>query len=172
MDSKPSIPRQAAIAVAFLAAVALTAFLGSLASTQNVDGWYASAEKVPWDPPNSVFGPVWSALYFLIAIAGWLIWRAGYREGSVNAAKRPLAIWATQIILNGLWTPAFFAGYLIFGRPAWWIALAVILSLIAVVAWLAAAAAPWSRVASWIMVPYLLWLIFATSLNIGIIVLN
>ena len=158
--------------VVLLAVVALIAFLGSLATMPNTDGWYADAEKVPWDPPNAVFGPVWSVLYFLIAVAGWLIWRAGYREGKPNQARRVLAVFIAQLALNSLWTPVFFAGYPLIGEPAWWIALGIILALIASVIWLAVNAARWSKLAAWIMVPYLLWLLFATSLNVGIIVLN
>lgn len=172
MNTRPPISRQTVMAVVFLGTVALVAFLGSLASTSNVEGWYASAEKVPWDPPNAVFGPVWTTLYVLIAVAGWLVWRAGYRKGDQNAARKPLTIWVAQIILNGLWTPAFFAAYPLIGEPAWWIALAIIIALMFTVVWLATTAAHWSRIAAWIMVPYLLWLLFATSLNVGIIALN
>lgn len=160
------------MAAILLAAVALIAFLGSLASASNVDGWYASAAKVPWDPPNSLFGPVWSALYLMIALAGWLIWRNGYRENRPNAAGKPLRIYAMQLVFNALWTPVFFAGYPAIGEAAWWIALIIIVALIVSVIWLAGAAARWSRIAAWIMVPYLLWLLFATTLNIGIITLN
>lgn len=168
----PAVARQVVTGVVLLAVVALIAFLGSLATMPNTDGWYADAEKVPWDPPNVVFGPVWSVLYFLIAVAGWLIWRAGYREGKPNQARRVLAVFIAQLALNSLWTPVFFAGYPLIGEPAWWIALGIILALIASVIWLAVNAARWSKLAAWIMVPYLLWLLFATSLNVGIIVLN
>lgn len=155
-----------------LASVAVIAFLGSLASISNTDGWYAEVEKVTWDPPNAVFGPVWSILYFLIAVAGWLIWRRGYREGQPNAAKKTLTIFTAQLILNGLWTPTFFAGYPVIGEIAWWLALVIILALIVTVALLGVSALSWSRSAAWIMLPYLLWLLFAASLNVGIIALN
>ncbi|MGO3146821.1 MAG: TspO/MBR family protein [Leucobacter sp.] len=168
----PAVARQVVTGVVLLAVVALIAFLGSLATMPNTDGWYADAEKVPWDPPNAVFGPVWSVLYFLIAVAGWLIWRAGYREGKPNQARRVLAVFIAQLALNSLWTPVFFAGYPLIGEPAWWIALGIILALIASVIWLAVNATRWSKLAAWIMVPYLLWLLFATSLNVGIIMLN
>ncbi|PRI10647.1 TspO/MBR family protein [Leucobacter massiliensis] len=171
-DAGPSRPRQLLAALAFLLIVALIAVLGSLASASNVDGWYAEAEKVPWDPPNVVFGPVWTVLYALIALAGWLIWRAGFAAGRPNRARRALGIFVAQLVLNSLWTPVFFAGFPLFGEAAWWIALAIIVALAITVVWLAAAAAPWSKVAAGIMVPYLLWLLFATSLNIGIIALN
>lgn len=170
--AKPTTARQIGIGVALLAAVTAIAFLGSLATVPNTDGWYADAEKVPWSPPNSVFGPVWSILYFLIAVAGWCVWRAGSRSGSPNAARGTLRVYIVQLLLNALWTPVFFAGYPVIGEVAWWIALVIILALIASVARLAVASAKWSKVAMWIMIPYLLWLVFATSLNLGIIVLN
>lgn len=168
----PTTLRQVIVAIAFVVIIAAVAFGGSLASTGNVDGWYANAEKVPWDPPNSVFGPVWTLLYALIALAGFLIWRSGFRMGGPNAARSALRLFVVQLVLNSLWTPAFFAGYPVFGAAAWWVAAVIIIALIVVVIALAIAAAKWSRIASWIMVPYLLWLCFATSLNIGIIVLN
>lgn len=170
--ARPSVMRQVAVGVGLLLAVAVIAIGGSFASMPHTDGWYATAEKVAWSPPNSVFGPVWSALYLLIAIAGWLIWRSGYRGGRPNAAKRSLALYAVQLVLNGLWTPVFFAGYPLVGEIAWWAALAIILALIVAVIWLACLAMKWSKIGAWIMVPYALWLIFATSLNIGIIALN
>lgn len=168
----PTTLRQVIAAVIFLLIVAAVALGGSLASTGNVDGWYANAEKVPWDPPNAVFGPVWTALYALIALAGFLIWRAGFRMGGPNAARSALALFVTQMVLNALWTPIFFAGYPVIGAAAWWIAAVVIIALIVVVVALAVSAAKWSRIASWVMVPYVLWLCFASTLNIGIIALN
>ena len=76
------------------------------------------------------------------------------------------------MILNLLWTPVFFAGYPIVGAAAWWAALIVILVLIGTVVALIIATAKWSKLAAWLLVPYLAWLLFATSLNIGIIALN
>lgn len=168
----PTTLRQVLVGIVFLLIVAAVAFGGSFASGDNVDGWYADAEKVPWDPPNAVFGPVWTALYALIALAGFLIWRAGFRMGGPNAARSALSLFVVQMVLNSLWTPAFFAGYPIFGEAAWWVAAVIIIALIIVVIALAVSAAKWSRIASAIMVPYLLWLCFASTLNIGIIALN
>lgn len=172
MHTRPSVARQIAVGAGLILVVTMIATLGSLATIPNTDGWYAEVAKVPWNPPNGVFGPVWSVLYFLIAIAGFLIWRAGYRGKRPNAARRTLWMYAAQLVLNGVWTPIFFAGFPLVGEVAWWAALIVILALIACVVSLAVSAAKWSRIAAWIMVPYLLWLAFATTLNAGIIVLN
>ena len=178
--TKPTVLRQVVMAVIFLVIVASVAAFGSLATIPNTEnGWYADAVKVAWSPPNWLFGPAWSLLYFLIAVSGFLLWRAGYagtgadpRNVVRNRAQGPLTIYAIQMILNLLWTPVFFAGYPIVGAAAWWAALIVILVLIGTVVALIIATAKWSKLAAWLLVPYLAWLLFATSLNIGIIALN
>lgn len=169
----PTTKKQVGIAALLLAIVAAIAVAGSLATIPNTEGWYLDVHKVAWNPPSSVFGPAWSVLYILIAAAGFLIWRAGYvGEGKTNAAKSVLWTFGIQLGLNAIWTPIFFAGYPVFGQGAWWVALVVILSLIAVVIWLIMESVKVSKAAAWLLVPYLLWLIFAASLNAGIIGLN
>lgn len=185
--STPPVARRVGVAVLLLAIVAAIALLGSLASSPNIDGWYASATKVPWNPPNWVFGPAWSLLYLLIAYAGYLIWRAGYAGRSPgpahsaaasaekpgpNSARKQLRIYAAQLILNASWTPVFFAGYPLIGEAAWWVALAIINALVITVVWLTATTFRISKPAAWMLIPYLLWLTFATTLNAGIIALN
>lgn len=172
LRTRPSPKLQILLGVVFLCAVALIAFIGSLATVPNTDGWYATVTKAPWSPPNEVFAPVWSVLYVLIAAAGWLTWRSGYRASKPNAARPVLVIYAIQLVLNSLWTPAFFGAYPLIGPVAWWIALAIIVALIVTVVQFIVGARRWSKTASWIMVPYLLWLVFATSLNIGLIAVN
>ncbi|HET6270965.1 MAG TPA: TspO/MBR family protein, partial [Arthrobacter sp.] len=68
----------------FLGASAVVAALGSLVTLNNVNGWYASADKAPWTPPNWVFGAAWTALYLAMAVAAWLVWRRR-AEGSRTA---------------------------------------------------------------------------------------
>jgi benzodiazapine receptor len=170
---RPSTGRQVGAAVGFLGIVAAVAFLGSLATTPNTDGWYADVERVAWSPPNAVFGPAWTLLYFLIAVAGFLIWRAGF-SGSAqkNRARGALVLFVIQLVLNFAWSPIFFAGYPMFGEPAWWLAMAVILVLIGFVIALIAVGRRSSKAAAWLLLPYLAWLIFASTLNAGIIYLN
>ncbi|MGO1770107.1 MAG: TspO/MBR family protein [Microbacterium sp.] len=169
---RPTIPRQILMGAVFLAIVAAVALLGSLATIPNTDGgWYDDAETVPWSPPNGVFGPAWTTLYALIAIAGFLIWRAGHTAES-NRARPALILFGVQMVLNLAWTPVFFAGYPIVGEPAWWAALVVILLLMAAVIMLIVSARRWSKVAAWLLVPYLGWLLFASTLNAGVIALN
>lgn len=169
---QPTVGLQIAVAGLLLIIVAAIAYFGSLATVANVGGWYAAVEKAPWDPPNAAFGPVWSALYILIALAGWLVWRRGYRKGEPHAARSTLALYGVQLVLNAAWTPAFFAGFPLIGRSAWWIALAIILGLLVCVIALARAAAKWSKLAMWIMLLYAAWLLFASTLNLWIILLN
>lgn len=86
---------QVAVLAGFLAASFLVAALGGLATAGNVQGWYASADKAPWSPPNLVFGPVWTVLYTAMAVAAWLVWRKR------SARTRPaLKIYAVQLVLN------------------------------------------------------------------------
>jgi tryptophan-rich sensory protein len=66
--------------------------------------WYEHLKKPSWRPPNRLFTPVWTVLYVMIAVSGWLIWR----EAGFDGAALPLAIYALQLVLNPAWTPLFF----------------------------------------------------------------
>ena len=122
-------------------------------------GWYETLVKPPLNPPNWVFGPAWTLLYVLIAIAGWRTWE---RARSGTAMK----LWWVQLILNFLWTPVYFGAHQI------GIALIVILALLATI--LAFLRASWTpdRVAAWLFLPYAAWVAFATYLNGSIWLLN
>lgn len=145
----------------FLAASALVAGLGGLASANNVDGWYATADKAPWSPPNWVFGPVWTVLYTAMAVAAWLVWRSR-AEGSRPA----LTAYAVQLVLNLLWTPVFFGLYPALGTPALWIAFVIIVALAVAVVVTVLYFGPISRTAGILLLPYLAWIVFASSLNL------
>lgn len=165
--------RQSIAAALFLVAVIATASAGGLASATSIQSWYADADKVVWNPPNWVFGPAWTLLYLALAVSGFLIWRSGFRGPRVpNAARGSLAIFVVQLVLNSVWTPMFFAGYPAFGPLAWWISLGVILTMILLTVCLIGVSRRWSRPAAWLLVPYLLWLVYASTLNAGIIALN
>lgn len=160
--------RSALVLVAFLGISYAVAALGSIATITQVDGWYAQAAKVPWSPPNLIFGPVWTILYTLMSIAAWLVWR----ERARTDARRPLAIYVVQLVLNALWTPVFFALYPVIGVAALWIAVVIIGAMD--VAVLLTMLAFWRtrRAAAVLLVPYWIWVLFATTLNVGIAVLN
>lgn len=123
------------------------------------DGWYAELAKPPFNPPNWIFGPVWTILYVLIAVAGWRTFR---RDAGGTAMK----LWAAQLALNFLWSPVFFAAHMV-GT-----ALAVVVLLFAAIVGFIAATWTVDRPAAWMFVPYAAWVAFATLLNASIWVLN
>jgi len=95
------------VLLAFAAAVALTAAVGGL-GVRNAAETYQALRQPSWAPPSWLFAPVWTALYVLIALAGWLFWR--------RAGLRPaLALYAAQLVLNAIWTPLFFGA----GQYGW-----------------------------------------------------
>lgn len=145
----------------FLAASALVAGLGGLATANNVNGWYATADKAPWSPPNWVFGPVWTILYIAMAVAAWLVWRR-----RPDGTRPALTAYSVQLALNLLWTPVFFGLYPALGTPALWIAFGIIVALAVAVAVTVLYFGPISRTAGLLMLPYLTWIVFAASLNL------
>jgi translocator protein len=135
--------------------VFLTALTGSIASIDAGD-FYGQLLSPSWAPPAWLFGPVWTLLYLMIALAGWLHWRAHGLRGHGTE----FGLFGLQLILNALWSWLFFAW-----RLGGW-ALADILVLLATIA----AIVVWffrsgSRLAAILLLPYLLWVTFATALN-------
>ncbi len=124
--------------------------------------WYATLAKPAWTPPDWLFGPVWTLLYILMAVAAWLVWR---RYG-LSGARAALALFVAQLILNALWSWVFFG----LQRPG-------LAFLELTVLWLAVAAttgAFW-RLEPWagrLLVPYLAWVTFAGLLNFALWRLN
>jgi tryptophan-rich sensory protein len=147
----------------FLAIAFAVAGFGVLTTLGTVNGWYAHVSHVAWTPPNWAFGPVWTLLYTLIAVAGWLVWR----ERRTVDTRVALAGYVVQFVLNAMWTPVFFSGYRAVGLPALWIALVLILLLDLAVAATIALFWPISRPAALLLVPYLVWILYASSLNWG-----
>lgn len=121
--------------------------------------WYEALAKPSFNPPNWLFGPVWTVLYVLIAIAGWRIWQRRRDGGAMK-------LWWLQLVLNFLWSPVFF------GLERIGPALVVILALLAAI--LAFIAASWKldRPSAWLFVPYAAWVAFASLLNAAIWALN
>ncbi|GFZ93967.1 TspO/MBR family protein [Nesterenkonia alkaliphila] len=146
----------------------LVGFLGSQATSEHTDGWYSEAEVAPWNPPSWVFSPVWTTLYIMMGVAAWLVWR--HRHAA--AVRTALGLYLAQLVLNGLWTPLFFAGYPAWGTAALWGAMAVILGLILVLALTIRAFWPISRLAAVLLLPYLGWVAYAASLNLYIAIAN
>ncbi len=166
--SRPSTLRSALALIAFLAISFGVAALGSLATIQNVGGWYADADKAFWNPPNVVFGPVWTVLYALMSIAAWLVWREREHPGRRGA----LTVYVAQLVLNAIWTPVFFALYPVIGVAALWIAFVIILALDVMVLVTMLRFWPVRRLAAVLLIPYWAWVLYATTLNGALAVLN
>jgi len=131
-------------------------FLGSLATTPSIGGWYKSLVKPSFNPPNWVFGPVWTTLYLLMGIALFLVWRLGFKAEGVQAA---LIVFLIQLALNTLWSILFFGLH----QPL--PAFIEIIVLWAFILWTMIKFFGLSRPAGWLLVPYLLWVSFASVLN-------
>ncbi len=153
----------AALLVLSLALVFAVAALGGAASTSGLRDWYDGLDRAPWNPPGWVFGPAWTVLYALMAVAAWLVARTGLDQRTVQVA---LALYGAQLALNLAWSLLFFGAR----APGW--ALADIVALVALVA--AATIAFWriDATAGWLLVPYLAWIVFATTLNVWIVLRN
>jgi translocator protein len=145
------------IAICFAAAG-----IGSLFTDPEIGGWYARIAKPSWTPPNSVFGPVWSALYLMMAVAAWLVWR----EEGLAGAKWPLALFAVQLVFNALWSILFFGQHRIGLAFADIILLWCAILLTLLFFWRV------SALAGALMLPYLLWVTYASALNYTIWKLN
>lgn len=132
----------------------------ALVGSQFLPGaWYAALEKPFFNPPNWVFGPVWSILYIMMAVAAWRIWR---RVG-VDMA---MVLWAMQLTLNGLWS------WIFFGLHRTGLGLIDIGVLLVLIALTTAAFMRRDRLAGYLMLPYLAWVAFASILNLSLWLLD
>jgi tryptophan-rich sensory protein len=138
------------------------AAIGGFATTSSIEGWYAGINKPTWNPPNWIFGPVWSTLYLMMAVSVWLVWK---KSGLANA-KFALVIFAIQLVLNLLWSLIFFG----MQQPGWAFA-EVILLWVSIVMTIAVFFRH-SKLAAYLLVPYLLWVSFASFLNYTIWSMN
>ncbi len=155
---RPSALRQVAWLIGFIAVCFASAGLGAAATSTSVGGWYQTLVKPSWNPPAWLFGPVWSALYLMMAVAAWIVWR-----GHGWSAARTALIWfGIQLALNVLWS------FLFFGMQRPGLAFAEIVALwISIVATCFAFQAK-SRTAAIMLAPYLAWTSFAVILNFAI----
>lgn len=153
--STGSTARRAAGLIGWLALCYGVAAFGAQFSAR---GFYQSLNQPAWAPPGWVFGPVWTALYTMMAIAAWLVWR----EGGFRGAPLALGLFLVQLAFNGAWSWIFFG----MGELAWGFAdiVALWVSLLAttVVFWRR------DRLAGALMIPYLAWVTFAAALNFAI----
>jgi tryptophan-rich sensory protein len=143
---------------ALLAGTLAVGFAASLATMPNIAGWYEGLHKPSFNPPNGVFAPVWTALYVLMAVSAWRVWR--------KAGLRPLWLYVLQLALNGVWS------FIFFGAHAVGAALVEIVLLLLLV--LAMIGSFWNkdRIAGLLLLPYTAWVLFALVLNAAIWRLN
>ena len=129
--------------------------VASLGAVFSPGEWYATLSKPAWNPPGWIFGPVWSALYTMMAVAAWLVWR----QGGWKQQRKALLVFLVQLVLNALWSPLFFGLH----WPG--LAFAEILLLWVAIAWTITVFLHVHRLAAWLLVPYLAWVSFAAVLN-------
>lgn len=138
----------------------LLAFVAGFVGSRFLPGdWYAGLAKPSFNPPNSVFAPVWSVLYLLMGIAAWRAWR----QRGIDAAT---GLWLAQLAFNAAWS------WLFFGRHLLAVALVEIVVLLALIVATTVAFFRRDRAAGWLMVPYVAWVSFATLLNAALWQLN
>ncbi len=141
----------------------LAGVIGSLFTVSSISTWYLTIQKPSLNPPAWVFGPVWTALFVLMGIAVFLVWKKRLASFGV---KKALGIFIFQLIINVLWSAVFFG----LQNPGG-------AFLVIILLWLAIVAtifnfAKISRAAAWLLAPYILWVTFASYLNYSIWMLN
>jgi translocator protein len=146
-----------------LAACISAGLIGSIFTRGSISTWYTFLQKPAFSPPNWVYAPVWFLLYILMGVSAFLVWRMGMKQFHV---REGLVIFLIQLILNTFWSFAFFglkstiAGLLVI-VPLWTAILLTIINFYRI-----------SRTASLLLLPYILWVSFATALNFSIYLLN
>jgi translocator protein len=149
-----------------LISIAIPLGVGALAglfTARGVNGWYRTIATPDWNPSDAVFAPVWTTLYILMGIAFYLVWQ----KNVPAALKRPaLTFWVVQLILNGLWSFLFFnqhaIGLALVEIIVLWLAILITIFLFARI----------TKLAAWLLVPYISWVSFATILTYSIWQLN
>ena len=159
-----SMLKNAGTLLAMLVAAFAAAGVGAIAVNLTLRSWYKLIQKPDWNPPDWVFGPVWTLLYILMAVSAWLVWQK--RPVDRRGVDRALTWFAVQLGLNAAWSWIFFA----WRQPGW--AFVEILALWLAIALTALASWRINRFAAFLLVPYLGWVTFAVVLNGSIWALN
>ena len=141
------------LAVSFSAAA-----IGGMA-TRRAPEFYATLSRPDWAPPSSVFGPVWTVLYILMAVAAWLVWR----EKGWSGARVPLALFVVQLALNAIWSWLFFAWQDGALAQIEIVVLWVMIALTLVAFWRV------RPIAGLLLLPYLAWVTYATALTFSLV---
>ena len=141
----------------------LAGIIGSFFTTSSIPNWYTTIEKPALNPPSWVFGPVWTTLYALMGVAAFLVWKQGWEKKKVKVA---LKVFGVQLFLNAIWSIIFFG----LQNPGW--ALVNIVLLWCAIIWTMLVFYRVSKTAMYLLIPYLLWVSFASYLNYAILTLN
>lgn len=141
----------------------LVGILGNIFTVPAIPTWYASLNKPPFAPPNWLFGPVWTLLYFLMGISFCLNWQM---DGKKKQTKEAVNYFLAQLVLNFMWSPIFF------GLRSPLLGLITIIAMWTMTLLTIQKFYPLSKWSAYLLLPYLLWVSFATILNASIVVLN
>ena len=137
--------------------------LEGLVTRPEIPAWYAGLAKPSWTPAPLVFPIAWTVLYILMAVSLWRLWDL---ETHTAARTRAIILFLIQLAFNALWSPVFF------GWHDTKTALAIIVGLMIAIAATIIAASRVDRAAMWLLVPYLAWVAYATTINIGVVAMN
>lgn len=146
-----------------IAGCELVGILGTPFTLAAIPTWYANLNKPIFAPPNWIFGPVWTILYFLMGISFYLILKHGWKKKAVKTAVK---FFLAQLTLNFFWSPIFF------GLQSPLLGLITIVVMWILIVMTMKKFYPLSKLAFSLLIPYLLWVSFATLLNAAILILN
>lgn len=141
----------------------LVGYFGTIFTTLSLYTWYANLIKPPFNPPGYLFGPVWTILYVLMGISFYLVWKKGVAS---KRNREAVYTFIVQLGLNALWTPVFF-GF----RNTFWGLIVLIILLVYIVKTILAFLKI-NKTAAYLLLPYLIWVCFATILNFSVWYLN
>ena len=172
MAKKPSKDKLACLIrnmkdwIKLVISIAIPVAVGSVAglfTRPEIDGWYKALNKPEWQPPNWLFGPVWTLLYILMGIAFYLVWRS---HTTANRKRVAITLWIVQLVFNFFWSFIFFRQH----QLDW--ALGEIIVLWVFILLTIFGFARINRTAAWLLVPYISWVSFACLLTYAIYQLN
>jgi translocator protein len=138
-------------------------YIASVVTLPEINGWYSSLAKPSWTPPRSVFPIVWSILYALMALSLWRLWD---RTVPSPARREALFFFFIQLALNAVWSPVFF------GWHGLQTALVIIVALVVAIIGTIFTSARVDRAAALLLLPYFVWVAYATTLTAGIVAMN
>jgi len=147
----------------FIGVCLLAGLAGYLLITPDIPGWYAGLHKPAFTPPDWAFSPVWTVLYIAMGIAAYMIWKS---DSQKREKANAILLFAIQLVLNVMWVFVFFGMHNIRGGflVAFGLMVAIALTIVSF--------AKISGKAALLLVPYILWVIFATALNFSVVLLN